>query len=78
MKTLSQFINEEKPDVYKREGDEYYTYSRKTVNPVTGSTQSARRRKVVDWVAVVGDRHIGGHSTKRSAIATWQRQGRGE
>jgi hypothetical protein len=76
MKTLKQFVSEQKtktkkPNVYKRTTTEYYTTQRKSVNPYTGSAKSTKSRKVSDWVAVVGDKKVGGHGSKKSAIATW-------
>lgn len=74
MKSFKGFISEEppkKPDVYKHTSTEYSSIQRKTVNPYTGSAKSARSRKVTDWIAVVDGKKIGGHSTKRDAIATW-------
>jgi len=32
-------------------------------------TSSPSYRKVTDWVAVINGRHVGGFSTKRSALA---------
>lgn len=62
-----------KPHVYKSTSTEYSTVHRKTVNPYTGSSTSARSRKVTDWVAVVNGKKIGGHNTKRDAVATWHK-----
>ena len=73
MKNFLDFITEEKPHVYKSTSTEYYTTQRKTVNPYTGSSTSAKSRKVVHWVAVVGGKKIGGHATKRDAVATWHK-----
>ena len=73
MKKFTDFISEnaEKPNVYKRTSTEYYSSQRKTVNPYTGSARSAKKRTVTDWVAVVDGKKIGGHGSKKSAIATW-------
>jgi hypothetical protein len=73
MKKFSDFIVEEKPHVYKHTSTEYSTLQRKSVNPYTGSSTSARARKTTNWVAVVNGKKIGGHSTKRDAIDTWRK-----
>lgn len=73
MKTFSDFISEEKPHVYKSTSTEYSSSQRKTVNPYTGSARSARSRKVVDWIAVVDGKKIGGHARKRDAVTTWHK-----
>lgn len=73
MKTFSDFIVEEKPHVYKHTFTEYSSTQRKTPNPYTGSTTSARSRKVTHWVAVVNGKKVGGHATKRDAIDTWHK-----
>lgn len=73
MKKFTDFISEEKPHVYKSTSTEYTSLQRKTVNPVTGSSRSARTRKVTDWVAVVDGKKIGGHARKRDAVNTWHK-----
>jgi len=73
LKKFTDFISEEKPHVYKQTSTEYSTLQRKTVNPYTGSSTSARSRKVTDWIAVVDGKKIGGHATKRDAVVTWNK-----
>lgn len=73
MKKFTDFISEEKPHVYKSTSTEYSSSQRKTVNPYTGSSRSARTRKSVDWIAVVDGKKIGGHARKRDAVATWHK-----
>lgn len=73
MKKFSDFITEEKPHVYKQTTTEYSTMQRKTVNPYTGSSATARSRKATDWIAVVDGKKIGGHARKRDAVNTWHK-----